>query len=186
MPMAVACIAARNLAIVDEIDEGNSGKAYQHAQKLKQLVTESTRHINPKYGRQYEEFNSCRWLVFSNSQAALPLEDKDRRFWVVLTADGPKDEGYYRALYALLDDELFITSVAHMLGQRNIADFNPGQRPPLTTFEVTLDRNAKATACKIIVSSGHSELDDTTCRLVIERGRFELARGQANSGEGSR
>lgn len=94
-------LAARNLAIVDEIDEGNSGKAYQHAQKLKQLVTESTRHINPKYGRQYEEFNSCRWLVFSNSQAALPLEDKDRRFWVVLTADGPKDEGYYRALYAL-------------------------------------------------------------------------------------
>lgn len=131
-------LAGRNLAIVDEIDEGNSGKAYQHAQKLKQLVTETTRHINPKYGRQYEEFNSCRWLVFSNSKAALPLEDKDRRFWVVSTADGPKDEGYYRTLYALLDDELFITSVAHMLGQRNISDFNPGQRPPLSEAKLEL------------------------------------------------
>lgn len=137
-------LAGRNLAIVDEIDEGNSGKAYQHAQKLKQLVTESTRHINPKYGRQHEEFNSCRWLVFSNSQAALPLEDKDRRFWVVSTGDGPKAEGYYRTLYALLDDELFIASVAHMLGRRNIADFNPGQRPPLSEAKLELLRRTRS------------------------------------------
>lgn len=144
-------LAGRNLAIVDEIDEGNSGKAYQHAQKLKQLVTETTRHINPKYGRQHEEFNSCRWLVFSNSQAALPLEDKDRRFWVVSTADGPKDEGYYRALYALLDDELFITSVAHMLGQRNISDFNPGQRPPLSEAKLELLRRTRSETENILL-----------------------------------
>lgn len=56
----------------------------------------------------------------------------------------------------------------------------------VTTFEVTLDRDAKATACKIIASSGHSELDDTTCRLVLERGRFELAPGQTKSRQGSR
>lgn len=144
-------LAGRNLAIVDEIDEGNSGKAYQHAQKLKQLVTESTRHINPKYGRQHEEFNSCRWLVFSNSQAALPLEDKDRRFWVVSMADGPKAEGYYRALYALLDDELFITSVAHMLAQRNISDFNPGQRPPLSEAKLELLRRTRSETENILL-----------------------------------
>ncbi len=51
----------------------------------------------------------------------------------------------------------------------------------ITTFEVTLDQKAKATACNIVSSSGHSELDAETCRLVLERGRFELAPGQAKS-----
>ena len=144
-------LAGRYLAIVDEVDEGNSGRAYQHAQKLKQLVTESTRHINPKYGRQYEEFNSCRWLVFSNSQAALPLEDKDRRFWVVSSKDSPKAESYYRRLYALLDDELFIASVAHLLGQRDISGFNPGQRPPLSEAKLELLRRTRSETENILL-----------------------------------
>lgn len=143
-------LAGRTLAIVDEIDEGNSGKAYQHAQKLKQLVTESTRHINPKYGRQYEEFNSCRWLVFSNSQAALPLEDKDRRFWVVSCEDSPKAEIHYKELYSLLADDLFIASVAHLLGERNIADFNPGRRPPLSEAKLELLRRTRSEAENIL------------------------------------
>lgn len=144
-------LAGRNLAIVDEIDEGNSGKAYQHLQKLKQLVTETTRHINPKYGRQYEEFNSCRWLVFSNSQAALPLEDQDRRIWVVSSKDSPKTEGYYRVLYSLLADEAFIASVAHMLGQRDISGFNPGQRPPLSEAKLELLRRTRSETENILL-----------------------------------
>lgn len=153
-------LAGRNLAIVDEIDEGNSGKAYQNAQKLKQLVTESTRHINPKYGRQYEEFNSCRWLVFSNSQAALPLEDRDRRFWVVSSKDSPKAEGYYRELYSLLEDEKLIASVAHMLGQRDISGFNPGQRPPLSEAKLELLRRTRSETENILLLMAEKWLAD--------------------------
>jgi hypothetical protein len=139
-------LAGKILAIVDEIDEGNSGKAYQHAQTLKRLVTEETRAINPKYGRQHEEWNACRWLIFSNSDTALPLEKGDRRFWVVRSDEAPKSAEYYARLYELKDNPKFISSVAEYLRSRDICCFNPGAVPPLTEAKETLLERTRSEA----------------------------------------
>lgn len=124
-------LSMRLLAVVDEIDEGGGIERYRHAQALKQIVTEETRLINPKYGRQRTEFNCCRWLIFSNSLTALPLEERDRRFWVVRCDSQPQDPSYYRRLYALRDDPEFITSVGYWLKERDISSFQPGAAPPM-------------------------------------------------------
>lgn len=126
-------LGMRLLAVVDEIDEGGGLERFRHAQALKQIVTEETRRINPKYERQRTEYNSCRWLIFSNSLTALPLEERDRRFWVVRCDSQPREEAYYQTLYALRDDAEFIAAVAHWLAERDIASFKPGAVPPLTT-----------------------------------------------------
>jgi primase-polymerase (primpol)-like protein len=131
-------LAGKLLAVVDEIDEGNSGKSFQHAQTLKRLVTEETRAINPKYGRQHEEYNACRWLIFSNSETALPLEKGDRRFWVVKNDQPPKDADYYKRLYDVQENPEFIASVAEFFGARDISRFNPGAAPPMTDAKVSL------------------------------------------------
>lgn len=52
------------------------------------------------------------------------------------------------------------------------------------TFRVTLDRRANPTACKIISSSGSKDLDATTCRLVMERAKFELTAEQKKARAG--
>lgn len=131
-------LAGKILAVVDEIDEGNSQRKYQIQQELKQLITEETRTINPKYGRQHREWNCCRVLIFSNSPAALPLEDDDRRVYVVQFDAEPKPPEYYRQLYSLRDDPAFIASVAQFLVQREISDFNAGGRPPMTPAKAAL------------------------------------------------
>lgn len=131
-------LGGKILAVVDEIDEGGGGKTFQHAQALKKIITEETRLINPKYGRQRLEFNMCRWLIFSNSSTALPLEDKDRRFWVSRCDDTAKKPSYYTQLYALRDDPAFIASLAHWLCQRDISNFNPGERPPMNAAKQAL------------------------------------------------
>lgn len=131
-------LAGKVLAVVDEIDEGSGQRKYQIQQELKQLVTEETRTINPKYGRQHVEWNACRWLIFSNSTTALPLEDDDRRFWVVQCDEGPKSTEYYARLYALKDDPAFIASVAEYLSRRDISDFKQGQRAPMTSAKAAL------------------------------------------------
>jgi hypothetical protein len=125
-------LAGKVLAVVDEINEGNSNRRYQVQQELKQLITEETRAINPKYGRQHTEFNCCRWLIFSNSATALPLEEEDRRTYVVQCDEKPKGEEYYRTLYRLRDNRFFIGSVAKFLSVRDITGFNPGAKPPMT------------------------------------------------------
>ncbi len=131
-------LAGKILAVVDEIDEGNSQRKYQIQQELKQLITEETRTINPKYGRQHREWNCCRILIFSNSPAALPLEDDDRRTYVVQCDEGPRPPDYYRKLYSLRADPGFISAVAQFLVQREILHFNAGGRPPMTQAKAAL------------------------------------------------
>ncbi len=125
------------LAIIDEINEGGAQK-YRHADNLRQLVTAEFREINPKYGRRHLEYNTTRWLIFSNQTGAIPLDEHDRRFWVV-SHDGPvKSEGYYTQLYGMLSNTDFILSVRQFLQQRNITSFNPGKRPPMTEAKAEL------------------------------------------------
>jgi hypothetical protein len=125
-------LSRKVLAIVDEIREGGRDSQWEHSEKLKSLITEETRTINPKFGRQTVEFNSCRWLMFSNHLSAIPLERGDRRVEVVQLDAEPRDAGYYTELYNALGDRRFIAAVAAHLGQREISHFNPGAHAAMT------------------------------------------------------
>lgn len=143
-------LAGKLLAVVDEIDEGASGRRYQMQQDLKQLITEETRAINVKFGRQYVEWNACRWLIFSNSEVAIPLEDADRRFVVVRCDDDPKPEDYYWQLYSLRDNPEFIACVAEYLRDRDISGFKAGMRAPLTAAKTALLERVRSEAEQIL------------------------------------
>lgn len=126
-------IAGRVLAVVDEIRAGAAEDAYMMEGKIRNMLTEESRYIKPKYGREYIEHNACRWLLFSNHKNAIPMSDSDRRWHVVhLTADWRPDH-VYAHLYSLLDHQPFIDSIGVWLRQRDISGFNPGARPPVTS-----------------------------------------------------
>lgn len=130
-------LAGRVLAVVDEIREGGGESVYKHANRLKSLINQETREINPKYGRQYTEYNALRWLVYSNHLEAIPMDETDRRWRVAMHTAAPRPEAAYSALYAALDDPAFVDSVAVWLGARDISGFNPGARPPMTAAKQT-------------------------------------------------
>lgn len=125
-------LSRKVLAIVDEIREGGRDSQWEHSEKLKSLITEETRAVNPKFGRQTVEFNSCRWLMFSNHLSAIPLERGDRRIEVVHLDAPPRSAGYYMTLYNALADKVFIAAVATYLAQRDISNFNPGAHAEFT------------------------------------------------------
>ncbi|KWC93531.1 hypothetical protein WL57_05330 [Burkholderia cepacia] len=124
-------LAGRVLAMVDEVQEGGGENPFRHANRLKSLVNAEERIINPKFGRQHKEHNSCRWLVFSNHDNALPLNDADRRWRVVRHIADPRSPETYSKLYGLLDDPEFINAIGVYLRERDISAFNPGERPPM-------------------------------------------------------
>lgn len=143
------------LAIVDEVSEGG-GQKHRTANRLRQLVTAEVREINPKYGRKRMEYNAARWLIFSNHTGALPLDEHDRRFWVVSHEAQPEKPAYYVHLYNRLRDPEFIASVDQFLRQRDITGFNPGQRPPMNAAKSALVEFSQSEAdaiCNAIVRS---------------------------------
>lgn len=125
-------LSQRLLAVVDELHEGGPGATSRTgAEKLKSLLTESTRRINPKYGRQHTEFNSCRFLMFSNHEAALPLAENDRRVVVIENPTERRGADRYAFLYRLLDRPGFGAALAWAFRQRDISGFNPGGVAPM-------------------------------------------------------
>lgn len=58
-------------------------------------------------------------------------------------------------------------------------DYPPGarreNREGTTRYEVAVDEKGAPTGCTIIKSSGHQDLDDRTCQLVMKRAKFKPA-----------
>lgn len=140
-------LAGRVLAIVDEIQEG-ANDSYKAAQRLKSLVNSETRFINKKNVQQYYEFNSCRWLIFSNHLNAIPINDTDRRWHCVNMEKDRRSAEVYTHLYSLLENPDFINSVGVYLKTRNISSFNAGAIPPITKAKEKILNATKSEALK--------------------------------------
>jgi len=147
-------LSKKILVVVDEINEGGKATRWDHSETLKSMVTASHRTINVKFGMKYSEVNCARWLLFSNHLTALPLDNDDRRWNVIRNPIEPKPPEYYSTLYALLKDQLFISSVRQFLIKRNIANFNPGSRAVKNEIKTAL------------ISSGDSVEDENAKQLV--------------------
>jgi primase-polymerase (primpol)-like protein len=119
-------LSQKLLAVVDEAREGMSEKKYVKAQAFKELITQETRTINPKYGFQTTEYNCMRWLMFSNHLDALPLDSMDRRVEVIRNPDDRRSPETYQSLYTLIHDYRFIASVYHYLHTLDLTGFDAG------------------------------------------------------------
>lgn len=132
-------IGCKRFAFVDEIHIGDSGRSrYAMEAKLRQIMTQEFRTVNPKYGREILEFNVMRWLILSNHEDALPIQVGDRRLVVVHNPEQKRSEEDYTRLYNALDDEEFIDAVAWGLSQRDIGRFNPGREAMMTDAKRSL------------------------------------------------
>ena len=106
--------------VVNEIVATQVKDRHEFVERTKNLVTDETIEINPKFGRRHTEYLMARWIIFSNHIAAMPLSDQDRRFAVVQNPSTPMPAAYYKKLYALQSAAEFIASVRRVLAERKI------------------------------------------------------------------
>ena len=118
-------IYAQELITYGRRDLYNTLKPYISAQATRLAV-------NEKNLRQYYVPNNQNWVVTSNYDNAISLEDDDRRFWVhkALIDEAPSDD-YFAKLYAWLDAG-GTEKVFGWLRRFDLAGFNPMAKPPLT------------------------------------------------------
>lgn len=167
-------LSRKLLCIVDEAREGPNSQRYQRENRLRSLITEEHRLINPKYGLQSIEKNCCRWLMFSNYLDALPFNNEDRRIEVIANPKERKPNEYYEQLYGMLEDRAFIASVRQLLMTWNISGFKPGEHATMS--------GAKKEALSLLKSDVEHRVDEfkedcetpLTSRWAIEEAVREL------------
>lgn len=134
-------ISGKRMACVEEVYIGDAKEQRKQAPKLRNMMNEGTRLVKPKYGREYTEKNSLRWLMFTNHDDAVPMDEKERRIAVIQTAEVQRSPEYYARLYSFLTPE-FGAAVGAWLAARDISNgkFDPGWKPPLNAAKLAAIR----------------------------------------------
>lgn len=102
------------------------------AQKLHPLITQETVTINNKNEQTYAADTCFGIMAMTNDDAAVNLDNTDRRYLVLRTDASPQSVAYYSEIYDKLDDPDFIAAVAHQLWQRDMGEYDGRQRAPDT------------------------------------------------------
>ena len=116
------------LVVVPEI---MSGDRKDVANKLKPLITQPETRINEKNVKPYFVENLANFMFFSNHRNAAHIEDHDRRYFVVICGEAPREEDYYTALYDYIRSDA-LAGFAHFLATRDLSNFNPSAPAPHT------------------------------------------------------
>jgi hypothetical protein len=96
---------------------------------LKTTLMADVRKVNPKYGSEITEFNRLRVLILSNHRDAMPIDQEDRRFFVVQNPSAVQPVEYYVNLYGQLRSYDFINSVRQYLSEYDLSKMAMGNAP---------------------------------------------------------
>jgi Family of unknown function (DUF5906) len=126
------------IVYVQEIMTNGRRDLYNH---IKPYVSgQATRlAVNEKNRRQFFVPNNQNWIITSNHDNAITLEDDDRRFWVhrVLNDDAPPPDEYFAELHRWCASG-GTENVYGWLLKRDVSGFNPMARPPMTAAKRTM------------------------------------------------
>lgn len=89
-------MARTRLVFLQEFYSGRSRRTYD---KLKTLITDETVHVNEKNVPEYDLENWAHFIACSNSEAALHLDDEDRRWLVPAVAEVTKPREWWAAFH---------------------------------------------------------------------------------------
>jgi|GEM_PF-2037963 hypothetical protein len=115
---------------------------------LHELVTQDMIAVNEKNLPVIEVRNCFGVVAYTNDEAALKLEDGERRYLVLRTDAEPKGPSYYSQLFRYLDDPEAIAAVAYLLQNWDYGAYNGAGKAPLTIAKAEM------------IEAGRTDLED--------------------------
>jgi len=130
------------------IEETNVRTGKGVASTLKELITLNTTSINIKNRPVLSDYPVySRFFFMTNDLDALPIDDSDRRFWVI----GPSEAGYQKRRQTYYDkfaravrDPSFQSHVMYDLLHRDLKNFSPHNIPFRTSLKENMQRAARS------------------------------------------
>lgn len=122
--------ADRSLFILGEENAGHDRRA--DADRLKDLITGDTMHVERKYVERSLQRNMMNFMFTSNHPDAFHLEIKDRRFGVFAIDSKPREPEFYQRIVAWRDSAAGAAALMHHLLRVDLTGFNPKGHAPET------------------------------------------------------
>ena len=141
-------------------------------ESLKSLITEKALDINVKYGANKKMYVYANMLMFSNHDNAMPLDEGDRRYWVIRHMREAKSVDYYTSIFDWLESD----GPAHAFNfflNRDISSYDHAAPAPMTPAKLAMIKSARPEDEQTLVDAvedreGIFALDVVPSGLVIK------------------
>lgn len=131
--------SSKMLRVLEEIKLAGHNR-YEVLNNLKPLITNQTITRKEKFEVSSEVRNTCNFIAFTNYKDALPVDENDRRWWLVFSPlnsledleelSGIKRQEYFAPLHKLArEDSPYGTEFKTFLLKRDLSKFNPNFPP---------------------------------------------------------
>jgi hypothetical protein len=129
------------MTCIEEIRLINEHNKYEVLNKIKPFITNDYVEVHPKGKAPFDAKNTTNYLLLTNHQDALPLDDGERRYMVLYSRWQRKDKleawkkehpGYYQRLYDAIKESPHAIR-RWLLGHKQAEDFAPYDNPPFTS-----------------------------------------------------
>ena len=123
---------ARNvkLVVIEELMVKGRVDLMNH---LKPMITDPVIEVNEKYQPTQRITNNCVIVAFTNHDDALPVEDDDRRYMIIISEAFPRRAEYYNRLFRWAEKEGGDAVIWDWLLKRDIGKFNGKGRAPTSS-----------------------------------------------------
>lgn len=123
---------ARNvkLVVIEELMVKGRVDLMNH---LKPMITDPVIEVNEKYQPTQRITNNCVIVAFTNHDDALPVEDDDRRYMIIISEAFPRGAEYYNRLFRWAEKEGGDAVIWDWLLKRDIGKFNGKGRAPTSS-----------------------------------------------------
>jgi len=181
--------SSKMLRILEEIKLSGHNR-YEVLNQLKPLITNPTITRVEKFEVSMEVRNTCNFIAFTNFKDALPIDEHDRRWWLVFSpidsldqlekVVGQNRQDYFQPLHELSrPDSAYGTEFKTYLLNRDISNFNPNF-PPESKHKEELAEIEKAKLTGIdevqdLINYLYKDSTDKVVNMTLLREASELA-----------
>ena len=155
------------LVICNELTDGDRRNGYYKAfEKLKELIDPQSKktRMNTKYIRQYDAEVYASFLLFSNHEDPLPVEEHDRRLYVISNPTTRQPAEYFDRVHRELTDVEDWGRHIHRYLMTRTPDFSLAHRPaPKTLGKETMIKTSRSPDQLYL----ESILDVIGCDIVV-------------------
>ena len=126
-----ASILYKKLLVCNEAKAFSSNKKFDN-EVMKTLITESTIDITKKFQETLHQENIANFILLSNNYAPIPIEQGDRRYFVLeVSSDKMKDFNYFHQLKQLYEIPAFYENLLTFFMKNDISSWDR-RRIPMT------------------------------------------------------
>ena len=110
--------------------------------KLKAKITQDEINVQQKYQRAYSIKNRVNYIMFTNHEDALLIDEHDRRYFVVFSDAEPHPTSYYERLFQWTEGNY--RAIKAWLLKRDLSHFHASAKPPTTKSKLKMISDNKS------------------------------------------